>query len=103
MRGILFWRRVFCDLWHAELEPMRQWSPVPLLDIDVAEGDGHATARTLGRTGGVPGDAAVMELPRRITLDQWDLRYEISAGRACASRRMEDACGGTWTTAIDVC
>ncbi len=48
-RGILFWRRLFCDLWHAELDVMRRWSPVPLLDIDVAEGDGHAAARTSGR------------------------------------------------------
>lgn len=49
LRGILFWRRLFCDLWHAELDTMRRWSPVPILDIDVAEGEGHATARTLGR------------------------------------------------------
>jgi benzoyl-CoA reductase/2-hydroxyglutaryl-CoA dehydratase subunit BcrC/BadD/HgdB len=49
VRGILFWRRVFCDLWHAELDTMRHRSSIPVLDIDVAEGDGHATARTLGR------------------------------------------------------
>lgn len=49
IRGILFWRRLFCDLWHAELDVLRRWSPVPVLDIDVAEGDGYATARTLSR------------------------------------------------------
>jgi benzoyl-CoA reductase/2-hydroxyglutaryl-CoA dehydratase subunit BcrC/BadD/HgdB len=49
VRGILFWRRLFCDLWHAELDTMRRWSSVPVLDIDVAEGDDHAPARTLGR------------------------------------------------------
>ncbi len=49
VRGILFWRRLFCDLWHAELEHVRQWSAVPLLDIDVADGDGSTSARTLGK------------------------------------------------------
>lgn len=48
-RGILLWRRLSCDLWHAELEPMRRWSPVPLLDIEAVDADGLAAARTRGR------------------------------------------------------
>ena len=49
VRGILFWRRLFCDLWHAELEPMRQWSSVPVLDLEAADGEGITPGRMLGR------------------------------------------------------
>jgi benzoyl-CoA reductase/2-hydroxyglutaryl-CoA dehydratase subunit BcrC/BadD/HgdB len=49
VRGILLWRRLCCDLWHAELDTMRRWSPVPVLDIDAAEGDEQIAARTRGR------------------------------------------------------
>ena len=27
----------WCDLWHAEWQRMKEWSPVPLLEIDVAD------------------------------------------------------------------
>ena len=49
IRGMLFFRTVFCDLWHAELQRMREWSPVPILDIDVPGGEEGRPARTLGR------------------------------------------------------
>jgi benzoyl-CoA reductase/2-hydroxyglutaryl-CoA dehydratase subunit BcrC/BadD/HgdB len=49
VRGILFWWRLSCDLWHAELEPMRVWSPVPLLDVEAIDGGCSAAARTAGR------------------------------------------------------
>jgi benzoyl-CoA reductase/2-hydroxyglutaryl-CoA dehydratase subunit BcrC/BadD/HgdB len=47
VRGILFWRYVWCDVWHAELHRLRQWSPVPVAEI----GDGEAVspARLSGR------------------------------------------------------
>ena len=75
VRGVLFWRHLFCDLWHAELDTMRRWSPVPVLDIDVAEGDRPCDRSHPRQTGSVPRDAAMMEPPQRITLDEWDLRY----------------------------
>jgi len=49
VRGVVVWRRLFCDLWHAEVDTMRRWSPVPVLDIDAAEGDEIATPRMLSR------------------------------------------------------
>lgn len=49
VRGILFWRRLSCDLWHAELEPMRQRSSVPLLDMEAVDTGALAAARTKGR------------------------------------------------------
>ncbi len=49
VRGILFCRYVFCDLWHAELQRMREWSPVPILDIDITHDDDSQPARTIGR------------------------------------------------------
>jgi benzoyl-CoA reductase/2-hydroxyglutaryl-CoA dehydratase subunit BcrC/BadD/HgdB len=48
VRGIVLRRYVWCDLWHAELERMRCWSPVPVLEIDVCE-DGAAIDRARGR------------------------------------------------------
>ena len=34
VRGIIFRRYVWCDLWHAELQRLKKWSPVPVLEID---------------------------------------------------------------------
>ncbi len=49
IRGILFRRYVWCDLWHAELFRLKQWSSVPLLEIDVVGAEGSARCRTSGR------------------------------------------------------
>jgi len=49
VRGILFRRYLWCDLWHAELHRLRQWSPVPVLDFDAVGEEDSATARTVGR------------------------------------------------------
>jgi benzoyl-CoA reductase/2-hydroxyglutaryl-CoA dehydratase subunit BcrC/BadD/HgdB len=38
-RGIVFWRYVWCDLWHAEAQRMKEWADVPLLIIDADDGD----------------------------------------------------------------
>jgi benzoyl-CoA reductase/2-hydroxyglutaryl-CoA dehydratase subunit BcrC/BadD/HgdB len=48
-RGIILRRYSFCDLWHAELQRLRQWSDVPLLDIDVAASDEGELSRVRGR------------------------------------------------------
>jgi benzoyl-CoA reductase/2-hydroxyglutaryl-CoA dehydratase subunit BcrC/BadD/HgdB len=45
VRGIIFRRYLWCDLWHAELHRLRQWSPVPVLELDVAPGDLSASGR----------------------------------------------------------
>ncbi len=34
VRGIIFRRYIWCDIWHAELGRMKQWSALPILDID---------------------------------------------------------------------
>lgn len=49
VRGILFRRYVWCDLWHAELSRFRDWSPVPVLEIDVNHDDHDVPARVAGR------------------------------------------------------
>lgn len=36
VRGIIFRRYVWCDLWHAELGRLKDWSDLPVLDIDSA-------------------------------------------------------------------
>ena len=37
IRGILFKRYVWCDLWHAEAKRMSEWAGVPLVEIDTDE------------------------------------------------------------------
>jgi benzoyl-CoA reductase/2-hydroxyglutaryl-CoA dehydratase subunit BcrC/BadD/HgdB len=49
VRGILFRRCVWCDTWAAELGRIREWAPVPVLDIDVDGHDDASRARTAGR------------------------------------------------------
>jgi hypothetical protein len=48
-RGIIFRRFAWCDLWHAELQHLRQWTRLPVLDIDAGPDDASATGRTEGR------------------------------------------------------
>jgi benzoyl-CoA reductase/2-hydroxyglutaryl-CoA dehydratase subunit BcrC/BadD/HgdB len=35
VRGIILRRYLWCDLWHAELQRLRQWSNLPVLEIDI--------------------------------------------------------------------
>lgn len=49
VRGLLVRRYLWCDLWHAEVERLRQTLPVPVLEIDVADGDPGEKLRMLGR------------------------------------------------------
>ena len=47
VRGVLFYRHLWCDLWHAEFARVRDAFGVPVLEIDV--GDDLALARQTGR------------------------------------------------------
>jgi len=49
VRGILFRRYVWCDLWHAESARLKERSPVPVLEIDVGDGDHSTLSRTTAR------------------------------------------------------
>lgn len=49
VRGIVFHRYVWCDIWHGELGRLRQWSPVPVLDLDAADDQPCVENRVLGR------------------------------------------------------
>jgi hypothetical protein len=49
VRGIIFRRFAWCDLWHAELQRVRQWTRLPVLDIDAGPDDTAAARRTEGR------------------------------------------------------
>jgi len=48
VRGILLHRYVWCDIWHAELARLKEWSPVPVLEIDECDDDA-SLSRTAGR------------------------------------------------------
>lgn len=50
VRGILFRRYLWCDMWHAELGRLKDWTDLPVLDIDAAgdnETDHHRTANRI--------------------------------------------------------
>ena len=49
VRGLLLRRYVWCDLWHAQWRRLAEWSPVPVLEIDVAGEDQGLPGRTLAR------------------------------------------------------
>jgi benzoyl-CoA reductase/2-hydroxyglutaryl-CoA dehydratase subunit BcrC/BadD/HgdB len=43
VRGIIFHRYIWCDMWHAELARMKEWASVPVLDVDIG-GDSEAVS-----------------------------------------------------------
>jgi benzoyl-CoA reductase/2-hydroxyglutaryl-CoA dehydratase subunit BcrC/BadD/HgdB len=49
VRGIIFRRYLWCDLWHAELQRLREWTALSVLEIDVAIDDAGASSRVQGR------------------------------------------------------
>ncbi len=49
VRGIIFRRYVWCDMWHAELGRMRDWTELPVLDMDSAGDNETERHRTSNR------------------------------------------------------
>ena len=49
VRGIIFHRYVWCDMWHAELQHLKDWTDLPVLDIDTAGNNQTAKQRTTNR------------------------------------------------------
>jgi benzoyl-CoA reductase/2-hydroxyglutaryl-CoA dehydratase subunit BcrC/BadD/HgdB len=49
VRGIILHRYLWCDLWHAESQRLKQWSPTPVLELDVGPDDTAAPNRIQGR------------------------------------------------------
>jgi benzoyl-CoA reductase/2-hydroxyglutaryl-CoA dehydratase subunit BcrC/BadD/HgdB len=49
IRGIILRRYVWCDLWHAESQRLKEWSSTPVLEIDVGPDDLVAPNRVQGR------------------------------------------------------
>jgi benzoyl-CoA reductase/2-hydroxyglutaryl-CoA dehydratase subunit BcrC/BadD/HgdB len=35
VKGLIVCRYLWCDLWHAEIHRLKQWSPVPVLDLEI--------------------------------------------------------------------
>lgn len=42
IRGIISHRNIWCDIWHAELQRLKDWSGLPVLDIE-STGDNKST------------------------------------------------------------
>lgn len=49
VRGIVFRRYVWCDLWHAELPRLKECCRLPVLDLNAAMDDAGAAARVQGQ------------------------------------------------------
>jgi hypothetical protein len=47
--GIIFHRYVWCDMWHAELQRLKDWTDLPVLDIDTAGYNQTTKQRTTNR------------------------------------------------------
>ena len=76
VRGIVFHRHTWCDLWHGELARLRGWTDLPVLDLNAGAG----TAPRDRADPGLRGDPAVSDPPAKITLQQWDGRYQALRG-----------------------
>ena len=35
VRGVIFIRNLWCDLWHGERTRLQEWLDLPLLDVDL--------------------------------------------------------------------
>lgn len=49
VQGIIFRRYVWCDLWHAEVQRLQDWSNLPVLDIDTGGDNDNEQLRTANR------------------------------------------------------
>ncbi|MBN1362799.1 MAG: 2-hydroxyacyl-CoA dehydratase [Sedimentisphaerales bacterium] len=50
-RAVIVYRHLWCDLWHAEVERLREKSGLPVLDLDTGDGDAIGSGRTRTRLG----------------------------------------------------
>jgi len=49
VHGIIFRRYLWCDMWHAELQRLKDWTDLPVLDIDTASDNETDEYRTANR------------------------------------------------------
>ncbi|MHC4440787.1 MAG: 2-hydroxyacyl-CoA dehydratase [Planctomycetota bacterium] len=49
VQGIIFRRYLWCDIWHAELRRLKDWTDLPVLDIDTASDNETDEYRTANR------------------------------------------------------
>lgn len=49
VKGIIFRRYVWCDLWHAEFQRLKDWTNLPVLDIDTDGNNDNEQLRTANR------------------------------------------------------
>jgi benzoyl-CoA reductase/2-hydroxyglutaryl-CoA dehydratase subunit BcrC/BadD/HgdB len=49
VRGIIFHRNIWCDIWHAELQRLKEWAGLPVLDIESTGDDETTNKGTINR------------------------------------------------------
>ena len=89
VQGMVLVRPLWCDHWHAQRERLKQCTGLPLVQIDLGDQD-HELQRTPDPPGNPREHPAMNQPPARISLDQWDQRYEQllrpGPGAACLRR-----------------
>jgi benzoyl-CoA reductase/2-hydroxyglutaryl-CoA dehydratase subunit BcrC/BadD/HgdB len=100
-RGVILRRYVWCDLWHAESQRLKQWSPVPVLEIDVGPEDEAAPNRVQGRIEafletlkgrdlGI-GDLGISGLTRPVAASPKSLNPQITKSPSCTPDAQRNA------------
>jgi benzoyl-CoA reductase/2-hydroxyglutaryl-CoA dehydratase subunit BcrC/BadD/HgdB len=46
VRGIIFLRYLWCDTWHAEVKRLKEWTPLPVLDLEHGDEERSNRQRT---------------------------------------------------------
>jgi benzoyl-CoA reductase/2-hydroxyglutaryl-CoA dehydratase subunit BcrC/BadD/HgdB len=49
VKGLIVRRYLWCDQWHAEIYRLKQWSPVPVLDLEIGNSSQDETHRLATR------------------------------------------------------
>jgi len=49
VRGIIFHHNLWCDMWHAEFQRLKDWTSIPVLDIDTVGDNETTNQRTTNR------------------------------------------------------
>ena len=75
VRGIVLWHFTGCDLWRGEAQTLRETFGLPGFAARSRRGTGRRPARTQPPPG-FCGIAPMNAAPRKLSLDEWDGRYE---------------------------
>ena len=97
VQGIIFRRYLWCDMWHAELGRLKDFSGLPVLDIDTAGDNNIERQRTENRIRASSSSSLSSLSSSRLSLFSRTNRRDTSSWRnqGLASRTMAGRSAGT--------